>query len=252
MLFATKDMIISFVAIDIFALIVLIILICYVYNKVKINRDQESSKWTSLFKVCFPLFLSTFFNIYICNASKYAIDRYSTDLIQAHYGMIFMPVFVINLLSNCIYRPHLVELANYWNEGMLDELWRFVRRQMLYVFGICIVVIIGGKLVGIQILSWFYASELSQYTIPFVILLLGGGLTALVDFLNNIITVIRKQRILIWIYGFICVLSAVLANALVKQYGMFGASVAYVMPLLAQAVIMTIYVMINIRLKRSE
>ena len=242
-LFLTGSLVSSFLVMDIVALVMLVIPLWYTYPMINIAKNDDADAWWRVFVKCFPLFLSSFFNIYICNASKYAIDKYSTEVIQGYYGMLFMPVFVINLISNCIYGPHLVQLAKYWTANDLSPLKRFVRNQILLVIGITIVVILGAFICGTQVMSAFFGRDLNPYRINLLILLAGGGMTALVDFMNNIITVIRKQQILVWIYGLISLISFIITPMFVKASGIDGAAQSYTIVLGIQAVIMTIYVL---------
>lgn len=251
-LIISKDMVLSFLGMDLVSVVLLFVLLLYSYPKVmgkgSSHAVQEQTKahgWIGIFKVCLPLFLATFFNIYICNAAKYAIDRYYSDTIQGYYGMLFMPVFVINLMCMCIYRPHLVELAEHWLSGRREKITAFMRKQMLYILLISAVVIIAGYFIGTQVLSWFYGTDLAGYKVVFAILLLGGGMTATVDFMNNIITIMRRQVVLIWLYGFVALLALIFTRILVAKLELMGAAISYAGILLVQAVIMTVYVVIT-------
>ena len=252
-LFINRSIVISFVVMDAVSLLVLTIMLIYTYPKLVNNTKKTIAKWKELFVVCFPLFMSTFFNIYICNAAKYAIDRYYSDRIQAYYGMLFMPVFVINLLCSCIYRPHMVELAEHWLSGGREKITAFIRKQMLYILLISAVVIIAGYFIGTQVLSWFYGTDLAGYKVVFAILLLGGGMTATVDFMNNIITIMRRQVVLIWLYGFVALLALISTRILVAKLELMGAAISYAGILLVQAIIMTVYVVITMnKASRNE
>lgn len=222
----------------------LIVLLWYTFPHIEIQK--ENIRWGEcrrLFLICFPLFISGFFNMYICNASKYAIDKYLNDTIQGYYGMIFMPVFVINLLSSCIYRPHLVQLAECWEEGKKEEIKRFTLKQIGIIIGICAVVVAAGYIAGTWVLSIFYGTNLHPYRMELVILLIGGGMTAVVDFLNNIITVMREQKIMVWIYGFVFILAYLFTGFFVSRWNIMGASLAYFVLLFIQFVIMLCCVM---------
>ena len=74
-----------------------------------------------LLKVCFPLFAGAFLSFYIGNAPKYAIDAMLTDELQACYGFIAMPVFVVGLLNNFIFNPILFRMSMLWKKGKKKE-----------------------------------------------------------------------------------------------------------------------------------
>ena len=242
-LILSDNLILSFFCMDVTALVVLVCSLVYTYPRVPIARAKEPTDWKRLFIICLPLFLCTFFYMYICNASKYALDRYATEEIQGCYGMIFTPVFAINLVSNCIYGPFLVRLAEYWRQNQVVSLKRFVKVQTLGVLIIGILASAAGYLLGTQVLSLVFGLDLSQFRLPLTILLAGSGMTALVDFTSNILTVIRKQKILVYIYGSFAALSFVCTGIFVRQYGIDGAAYAYAIVMTAQAAVTMAFVM---------
>ena len=139
---------------------------------------KEKVDWKQVFallKVCFPLFAGAFLSFYIGNAPKYAIDAMLTDELQACYGFIAMPVFVIGLLNNFIFNPMLYKLSMMWNDGRVGQFVRKILLQSLIVAGITLVCIIGAFLLGVPVLSWLYNTDLAPYKAELLLLLLGGG-----------------------------------------------------------------------------
>lgn len=162
---------------------------------------KEKVDWKQVFallKVCFPLFAGAFLSFYIGNAPKYAIDAMLTDELQACYGFIAMPVFVIGLLNNFIFNPMLYKLSMMWNDGRVGQFVRKILLQSLIVAGITLVCIIGAFLLGVPVLSWLYNTDLAPYKAELLLLLLGGGFLGLSGLLNAVITIIRYQKSLMW------------------------------------------------------
>lgn len=246
--FITDDIVYAFVAMCLSSFLIFVVSNIYICKLFSIkSKKHTEGRVAKLFVVCFPLFITTFFNIYICNAAKYSLERYSSNATQGYYGMLFMPVFVINLLCSFIYRPKLVELAEYWRDRKNDILRRFIIKQMLLILVISIVIIIAGYLIGLKVLSLFYGVDLVQYKTIFVILLLGGGMTATVDFFNNIYTVVRKQNLMMIIYGMVFLVAFFLTDVMVEQFGIKGASFAYTITVMFQALVMAIYMLIFVK-----
>ena len=239
---ASKDLALACLCMDLAALVALAVFLAYTYPRIPIARAIEPEDWRRLFLICLPLFLSSFFYIYICNASKYALDRFATEEIQGYYGMIFTPVFAINLISNCIYGPFLVRLAGYWKENQMVPLRRFVRLQTLGILLIGAVVTAGGYLLGTQVLSLVFGVDLIPYRAPLAILLAGSGMTALVDFASNILTVIRRQNLQVMLYCVFAGVSLALTGILVRGHGIAGAAYAYALVMTAQATVMMAFV----------
>lgn len=246
-LLTTKSMVASFIAMDAVSLLSLILLLVYTYPQINIARTGRSNDWKMLFVQCFPLFLASFSNICIGNASKYALDVYATEAIQGYYGMLFMPVFVINLISGCIYSPFLVRLAGYWANGSVDRLKRFVWAQFALIGLLCIGVTLFGHFLGIKLMSLVFGTDLSPYRGLLTILLIGGGMSAYVEFTNNIIAVIRKQKALIWIYASVALLALVVTVIFVKNKGITGAAISYTVVLGIHAAVMIGYTLLMLK-----
>ncbi|MCI9487223.1 MAG: oligosaccharide flippase family protein [Lachnospiraceae bacterium] len=180
-----------------------------------------------LLKLCFPLFLGSFLSFYIGNAPKYAIDAMLTDEMQACYGFIAMPVFVIGLLNGFIFNPVIHKVSVLWNEGRMREFMKMVARQIGIIAIITMICIVGAYFLGVPVLSWLYNTDLSPFKTELLILLLGGGFHGLAGFLNTMNTVIRQQKLLMWGYAVIAAAAYLCSDLVVGEYGMFGAAVLY-------------------------
>ena len=241
-LMLSSNLVLACVCMDATAFILLTVLLLYTRPYISVASAKKPADWKKIFLICLPLFICTFFYTYICNASKYALDRFFPEEIQGYYGMIFMPVFAINLISNCIYGPFLVRLAEYWKENRMAQMRRFVRLQTAGILLISVVVAGGGYLLGTQVLSLIFGQDLTEYRLPLTILLAGSGMTALVDFATNMLTVIRKQNILMCLYSVFAVMSFACTGILVQRYGIEGAAYAYTIVISGQAAVMMLFV----------
>lgn len=180
-----------------------------------------------LLKSCFPLFIGFFLSFYIGNAPKYAIDSQLSDEVQACYGFIAMPVFVIGMLNNFIFNPLLHRMAILWEERNISEFRRQIILQICAIALITIVCIIGAWIVGIPVLSWMYHTNLAEYKAELLILLAGGGFLGLSGLLNAMITIVRFQKSVAWGYGVVAVMAFLLSDPIVQSYGIMGAAVLY-------------------------
>lgn len=184
----------------------------------------------------FPLFASLFLNMYISNAPKYAIDAYLTEEIQGIYNLIFMPAFMVMLLSNFIFNPIIKSYAELWLSGSAEkikELKRRMRLQMLMVAGLTVLGLIVAATIGIPVLSLIFHADLAEYKTELCIVMIGGGALGFATFFSTVITIIREQNSMILCYGIAAAAAYVLSGVLVKSQGIRGAAIMY-------AVIMTI------------
>lgn len=207
--------------------IVMVIFLQWTYRDFAVPRNLNIHNLLGLMKSCFPLFAGSFLSFYIGNAPKYAIDAQLSDELQACYGFISMPIFVIGLLNGFIFNPMLYRISSLWNDGKIKEFLRQVWFQILIVTGITVACIAGAYIIGIPVLSFLYNTDLKPFKNELLILLLGGGFLGLSGLLNAVITIIRCQKALAWGYFAITLLALVTANNIVGKYQMFGAAMLY-------------------------
>lgn len=194
------------------------------------REEKAIINWNNVFlllKLCFPLFAGSFLSFYIGNAPKYAIDSMLTDELQACYGFIAMPVFVIGPLNNFIFNPMLYHMSFLWSKRRIKEFVRKTLIQVGIIGGITAICIGGAYLLGIPVLSWLYNTDLSKYKAELLVLLLGGGFLGLSGLLNAVITIIRYQKSLMWGYAVVAILAAGFSNVIVERHKMMGASLLY-------------------------
>lgn len=211
------------------SILVFIILTYEVIKPRKILSVKGALKHTGwLLRDCFPLFIGGFLYLYVCNAPKYAIDNCLSQESQMYFAILFMPVFVVNLLSSFVYRPLLVRMAICWNEKRNKEFWHMVMIQIALIFVLTILGILGAYLCGTQILSLVYGVDVNPYRNCLVLLMFGGGFAALIGFLINVLTVMRLQTLLLLGYMVASVAALIVSNPIVSKLGIFGASILYV------------------------
>lgn len=209
-------------------------------NLFKMKPSFRFVKMKGLFLACLPLFLSAFILAYINNLPKYAVRDYMTAEDVNTFSILFMPAFVINLLGIFIFRPMLTGLSVSWNHKNYNS---FLKKSLLIIGAVVIALVLvmaAGYFLGLPVLSWFYGIPLDGYLLPFMIILLGGGFTALGNGLYNIITVMRKQRILV--IGYVIGLAAgyICSPFLVKNYGLNGAALVFLISTLIVDIIFLI------------
>ncbi len=180
-----------------------------------------------LLRNCCPLFLGSFLTIYVTNAPKYAIDAILSDEEQAYYGYLSMPVSMIGLLGGFLFIPMLYEFTRLWDEGALGVFRKRCVRIAGMVAGITGVCLAAAFVAGIPVLSLLFHADLSAHRGDLLILLTGGGFSALAAFLNAIVTVMRRQKELLFGYAATAVLAALVSNETVRLAGMRGASLLF-------------------------
>lgn len=177
-----------------------------------------------LLKDCFPLFLMSFVLIYISNAPKYEIDNLYDADVQAYFGFVSMPIFAISLLSGFIFQPKLVNLSQSWKEGRIADFRHTVRRQVLYITAVSVFCLALGWIAGIPVLSFLYhAQGLEQYKAIFIVLLLGGAGTAVINFLTAVLVIFREQKIVLYVHLAVGGLIFLSIKPVIHAMGILGA-----------------------------
>lgn len=197
-------------------------------RKLEIHKMHiKSIKLKALFSNCFSLFLIAFLSLYITNAPKYSIDKYLASEVQAKYGFIAMPVFVIGLLNSFLYQPLLVKMSMVWREKKIDQLLDIMKRQLVYILVLTFGVLIGLYIAGIPLLEWVYHVSLEGYKMPLMILMFGGALLAVVGYEVVVLTIMRHQRQIAWGYLFGALFSLMGFSIITRHFGVIGNVIFY-------------------------
>lgn len=197
----------------------------------------ETKNIYELIKQCFTLFLAAFLIYYITNAPKYAIDKYLSEEIQAYFGYISMPVFVVELLNCFLYQPQMVDLANNWNESLYKEFNKRTVRQYIIIIFLTFLCVIGAYLLGIPVLSMIYGVNLDSYRMELVVLMFSGGALAFVGYTSVLLTIMRKQKLLLYNMLFVTILALVGFGKIVIEKGMMGAVIYYLLLMCVLAIL---------------
>ena len=182
-----------------------------------------------LLKIVFPLFAISFLAFYENNAPKYAIDACLTDEVQACYGFVAMPVFIIGLLNNFVYQPTLVPMAVEWEQQQTGKFKNRIGRQIIIIGGISVVCILCAYLIGIPVLSLLYSTDLSGYKRELIILLFASIFCAISGYQSVILTIMRCQKSLLWPHCIVSGIAAVSLRHIVSNYGTMGAAFCYLL-----------------------
>lgn len=245
----THSLLLTIIATDVLSLA-----FCLIINGVAVRtwcpRDErfEQEHLRALFGICFPIFISTFLSLFLYNIPKYAIDLYMTEDYQTYYSIMFMPSFVITLFSEIVTRPVLTTIAIAWNENR-PKFKAIIRRNYLLIAAATVGVVIGGHLLGRWLLELVYGVSLAPYKLDFVILLIGGGLSAAVYVTYNILISIRAQRYIIMGYLATAAFAVPLTYLAVGKMGMIGASVSYLLTCLALQIVFGVTLIFQMRKK---
>lgn len=231
------------------ALITTLVVFVYLFYTLKgtvgVFQLQQHLVWNpkeilGLLKDCFSLFAGAFLALYIANVPKYAIDQYRSEVEQAYFSYIFMPVYVVNVLNTFIYQPMLTQMTEHYLAGRKKEFRRLFIRQLGIIILLVSIILLVGYFLGIPVLGWMYHAELTDYKKAFMILLVGSGFLATEGYIAAIITLMRQQKWLLLGYGASALCALLAAKKTILQYGVEGAAWLYTAIVLLQMLIFVI------------
>ncbi|HFI0003842.1 TPA: lipopolysaccharide biosynthesis protein [Streptococcus suis] len=197
---------------------------------IKLDKNTVSSTFLIL-KQCFPLFLNGFIITYIFTEPKLVIDQLlSRDIfasgMQRNFNILFMPTFILNLLF-IILRPMITELSYDWENKKFDIFNKKVKNisKVLLLFGI--ITIIFSYFAGTFLLSFVFGVDLNSYSIELVVLILAGLFNVFATMIDNLMTIFRRQKLLLPVYIITFIFSKILNYPMIFSFGISGAAISF-------------------------
>ena len=255
-LMATKNLYFTCVTTAITSLI-----LCLVVNsrttakyapKEDIGRGFQMGRVWELLKICTPMFVGTFLSLLLYNVPKYAMANVMTDEYQTYYSILFMPSFVITLMCEFVFKPTITTIAELWWENNIKKFAVYILRIIGIILVCCAGIVVGGHLIGRTLLEIIYGVDLSPYKIQFIALLVGGGISAEVYMIYNILIAIRWGKCLLPVYSVTAVITILASRSMVKQWGIMGAALNYVLSCSILFVLFTTILIFAILKKKKE
>lgn len=192
-----------------------------------INVDKFKVSFALVKKIaanCLPLFAFAFLTFYITNAPKYAIDNVLSNSDQAVFGILAMPVFLIELLNNFIYQPQLVDLSKEWNNRVYHSFSIRMIKQFVYILILTLVCSGCSYVFGNHLLTIIFSVNVDDYRSELLVLMLAGGMMAIMGYTSVIITVMRKQIFMLIGMAVVSLFALFGFEYFVKSSGLLGAA----------------------------
>lgn len=215
-------------------------------NKVNINKIKE------ILKECIPLGISTLISMYVINAVKYAIDIFGDNTMQTYFNVLYMPTFVINLVSILIMKPLLKPFGEFWNNNSEKKFIKTIIYIILFLVGITVIIEVLAITIGIPILEWLYAIELSSYKLELFLLILSGLFYASSTVIFYALGTIRKQKNSTMAYIISAVFAGIISNILVSKYGILGSTISSVLIMLVLFLTLLIFFVVGYRKEKEK
>lgn len=227
-LLLTGDLIFSLIVSNIFGLVgvwVFDVEVMRVVGKISVTRDMGKVK--QIIMSCVPLFIGVFCWTYILSASRIAIDGNMASEFQSYYQVIFMPVSVINLFAQFLFRPLLPRFAEDYNSKKYAGFYSLLRKGIAGIFLLTIICMIGAYVLGIPVLSILSGCKLDNYRGELVFLVFAGGFNAISFTFYYILTVMRETKGILINYLIAAFVAFAISSPMVRRFGIPGAAGSY-------------------------
>ena len=208
----------------------------------------------SLVLVTAPLFGALFLFNLIESMPKFVMEGTLAYKYQLYFNALFFPAQAILLSIGFIYKPQLLRLSSIWanprKRRRFDLIIIAVMALIVAITGVCAAFMAGP---GIPLMSFMYGLNFERYRALALLMVVAGGVTAAIDFIYAIITVLRRAGDVTKIYLICFAVSVVLPVILINLLGLMGAVVSYlaIMALLLVLLIVE-YAHIRQRIERDR
>lgn len=209
------------------------------FEKIKIKCNKENIK--EILKECLPLAISTILSLYIINATKYAIDNFGDYTMQTYFNIIYMPTFVINLVSAFVIKPFLKPFGDLWNNKENKKFIKSIITIISILAFATLCIDIACLIFGVPVLSFVYGIDLSMYKLEMVLLVISGFFYASSTVMLYALSTIRKQKLATRSYIITAVIAVIVSNVLVHKYEMMGAVWANMITTISLFILLTIF-----------
>ena len=206
-----------------------------------------------LFVQCFPLFVALFLYNLIDNMPKFSMEGVLPYADQLYFNALFSPAHIIIMVIGFIYKPQLMRLAEIWADPK-----RRVRFDLIVIAVLAVIVALTAGVaafmgtVGIPIMSFLYGVDFEQFRGLCYVMVATGGVCAAIDFLYQIITVLRRQRAVTRVYLLTLGFSLFIPPLLIGFTGLTGAVLGYLIVMCILLVLLvTEYLSIHAELSES-
>ena len=253
MLFVTRSLIAACYCMAVaHAATVLIITIPLTFFETERSYPASKRAVRELFQLGTPLFLAIFLFNLLDSVPKFAIEGALTYNDQLYFNAMYFPARGIVAMTGLVYKPQLVRMAT-----LLDDPSKHRQFSMTIagIFGtiaaLTAVVAIIMATIGIPVLSFLYGVDFEQFRSLALIMVVMGGLCASIDFLFQVITILREQRAVTRLY-LIAFVFAVPVAFLLTNYAKLAGAVIASLVIMGILVVLLVTEYLSIRSRNAE
>ena len=213
------------------------------------SRKASFASIKRLFQECAPLFVALFLYAFIDNMPKFMMEGVLSYDNQLFFNALYFPAQAVLMTVGLIYKPLLVKMAAAWAD--VERRSRFDLFIIVMVVIILAITAVGAALmnwIGIPIMSFLYATDFEPYRQLSLVMLAAGGVTGIIDFLYQVITVLRKQKVVMRLYLMTFVCSLFVPMLMIGMTGLTGAVISYLV-LMSILLVLLLWEYVSVRIE---
>ncbi|MDO4532461.1 MAG: lipopolysaccharide biosynthesis protein [Coriobacteriia bacterium] len=213
------------------------------------SRKASFASIKRLFVECAPLFVALFMYAFIDNMPKFMMEGTLSYDNQLFFNALYFPAQAILMTVGLIYKPLLVKMAAAWADvEHRNRFDLFIVVMVIVILAITGVAALLMNWIGIPIMSFLYGTDFEPYRQLSLIMLAAGGVTGIIDFLYQVITVLRKQAVVMRLYLMTFVCSLFVPVLMISMTGLTGAVISYLV-LMSILLVLLLWEYVSVRIE---
>ncbi|WP_172135133.1 lipopolysaccharide biosynthesis protein [Adlercreutzia sp. ZJ473] len=213
------------------------------------SRRASASSIFVLFKNTAPLFVGLFLFNLIDSMPKFVMEGALSYDNQLFYNALYFPAQSILITAQLVYKPLLVRMAGVWQDNSKHRQFDMISVGiLLFVVALTAGFLVVMAWVGVPLLSFLYGIDFEPMRNLLYVMIVAGGVTAAIDFLYQVITVMRRQRDVTTLYVVTFGFSLLIPLLLVSFTGLPGAVLSY---LIVMSILLVLLVWEYFRIRRD-
>lgn len=218
--------------------------------KLKPDIVIKKASYISLINKSKWLFLGAFIDLYIFAAAKYAVNFRLGGEFNSYFSIIFIPTSIINLMAGFIIRPILTKLSLLYKMGNKKNFLSTISKITVFIFVATLFGMLMAYTLGIPVLKFALGdvgNVLEPYKKALVLVILGGGLYAIVNLGYYCLVIFEMTGIIFLIYVVGAIFAYFISDFMVRNFAMNGAALAYMITMSLLTVFFIVAVIFGLR-----
>ncbi len=213
------------------------------------SRGFKGKSVVELLKTTAPLFIAIFLFNLIENMPKIFMEGMLDYNAQLYFNALYFPAQMILIIAQLVYKPLIIKMSAVWQ----DDAKR--RKFDLLLLGILLIIIVITAAmiaimatIGLPVMSFLYGVDFETFRHLSYVMIITGGITAAIDFVYQVITVMRRQKEVTSLY-FVTFLFAIFIPVLLISFeGLSGSILSY---LIIEAILFVLLIWEYFRIRRD-